>query len=273
MLLHWRSLFRRRQFESEMDGEFAFHREARIADLVRSGLSPEEAARRASLEFGAAARYREECREAHRLHWFEETRRNVRYALRTLRKSPAFSIAAILSLALGIGVNTFVFSVIDSLLLRPLPIDQPEQVAFVETRSGPSHSFPNYREFRDGNQTFAGLAGYRIAPVSLEHNGNPSRVWSYLATGNYFDVLGVKPLLGRFFHQPDDLHPGASPYAVLSYGAWQSRFGGDPNVAGAAIRLNGLSYTVLGVAPPSSPRHRNVLLARSLGPHDDAAPD
>jgi predicted permease len=233
-----------------MDSEFAFHREARAAELIRSGLSPQEAARRARLEFGAG-RYQEECREAHRVHWFDEGRRNVQYSLRTLRKSPTFSVAAILSLALGIGVNTFVFSVIDSILLRPLPIAHPDQVAFVETRSGPSHSFPNYREFRDNNQTFDGLAGYRMAPISLEHSGNPSRVWGYLATGNYFDVLGVQPLLGRFFHQQDDLHPGASPYAVISYNTWQSRFGGDPNIAGSTVHINGLAYTVLGVAPRS----------------------
>jgi predicted permease len=249
MFLHWRSLFWRKRFESDLAGEFTFHLEARTAHLVRSGLTPEEAARRARLEFGAFARYREECREAHRVHWFDEARRNVQWSLRGLRKSPAFSVAAILSLALGIGVNTFVFSVIDSVLLRPLPIDRPEQVAFVETGSRPSQSFPNYREFRDSNQTFEGLAGYRIAPISLEHSGTPSRVWSYLATGNYFDLLGVKPLIGRFFHQQDDLQRGASPYAVLSYNAWQSRFGSDPNVVGSTVRINGLSYTILGVAP------------------------
>ena len=249
MLLHWRSLFRRRRFESEMDGEFAFHLESRTADLVRAGLSPAEAARRARLEFGADGRYREECREAHRVHWLDETRRNIVYSLRTLRKSPGFSLAAILSLALGIGVNTFVFSVVDSLLLRPLPIQEPEQVVFVETPTGPSHSFPNYREFRDNNSSFEGLAGYRIAPMGFESNGVPSRVWGYLATGNYFDLMGVKPLIGRFFHQSDDVQRGASPYAVLSYNCWQARFGGNPGVVGSIVRINGLSYNVLGVAP------------------------
>ena len=247
--LHWRSLFRRHRFESEMDGEFAFHREARTADLIRSGLAPEEASRQARLEFGTTASYLEQCREAHRIHWFDEAHRNIQYSLRTLRKSPTFSMAAILSLALGIGANTFVFSVIDSVLLRPLPIDHPEQVVFVETRTGSSHSFPNYREFRDDNQSFQGLAGYRTAPVSLEHSGVPTRTWAYIATGNYFDLLGIQPLLGRFFHQSDDLSKGASPYAVISYNSWKTRFGGNPNIAGAKVHINGLAYTILGVAP------------------------
>ena len=165
-----------------------------------------------------------------------------------MRKSPGFASAAILSLALGIGLNTVVFSVFDSLLLRPLPISHPEQVVFVETLRGISHSFPNYLEFRDNASTFNGLAAYRISPMHLENNGNPQRVWGYLATGNYFDVLGIKPALGRFFHPDDDRRVGASPYAVLSYNSWRSRFASDPGIVGKAVRINGRTYNVLGVA-------------------------
>ncbi len=247
--LHWRSLFRRNRFEGEMADEFAFHMRARADDLIRSGFPPEEAERRARLEFGGRERYRAECRESHRVNWFDELQRNVRYALRNLRKTPSFSLAAIVSLALGIGMNTFVFSVFDSLILKPLPIANPAQVKFIETHGGSTFSFPDYRAFRDRNTTFDGMAGYRISVMSFEHGGNPSRMWCYLATGNYFDLLGVKPVVGRFFHQADDLHPGASPYVVLSYPTWQARFGGDPNVVGSTVRINGLSYTVLGVAP------------------------
>jgi predicted permease len=179
----------------------------------------------------------------------DELLRNVRYGLRTLRKNPAFSVTAIVSLALGIGVNTLVFSAFESLLLRPLPIHDPERVVAVETANGISHSFPNYKEFRDNTSTFSGLAGYRISPMSLERAGNAERIWGYLATGNYFDVLGVKPALGRFFHQQDDLRAGASPYAVLSYNSWQARFGADAGIVGKRVRINGLTYSVLGVAP------------------------
>jgi predicted permease len=247
--LHWRSLFRRRRFEAAMDDEFAFHREARTNDLIAEGVPPAEARRRAQLEFGAGERYREECREAHRVHWFDEINADVRFGLRTLRKSPVFAATAIVSLALGIGANAFVFSVFNSLLLRPLPIEDPARVKFVETTTGPSHSFPTYRELRDNNSTFTGLAAYRIAPMSMERTGSAERIWGLLATGNYFDMLGLKPVVGRFFHQEDDLKPGASPFAVLSFPAWKVRFGGDPSIAGRVIHINGLLYTILGVAP------------------------
>ncbi len=247
--LHWRSLFRRKRFEAGMQDEFAFHREARATDLIAEGVPPAEARRRAQLEFGAEERYREECRAAHRVHWFDELSADVRFGLRMLRKASVFSATAIVSLALGIGANSFVFSVFNSLLLKPLPIEDPAKVKFVETTAGNSHSFPTYRDLRDNNSTFTGLAGYRISPMSLERTGGPARIWGFLATGNYFDVLGVKPVTGRFFHQEDDLKPGASPYAVLSYFAWKSRFGGDPSIAGQNVHINGLSYTILGVAP------------------------
>ena len=200
----------------------------------------------------AAADHAASCFEGSNWHIvppMDELLRNVRYGLRTLRKNPAFSATAIVSLALGIGVNTLVFSAFESLLLRPLPIADPERVVSVETGNGISHSFPNYKEFRDNTSTFSGLLGYRISPMSLERGGSAERIWGYLATGNYFDLLGVKPALGRFFHQQDDLRAGASPYAVLSYNSWQARFGGDPGIVGKSVRINGLSYSVLGIAP------------------------
>jgi predicted permease len=176
---------------------------------------------------------------------------DVRYATRILLKNPGFALVAVITLALGIGANTAVFSVVNALVLRPLPVERPTQLAFLENAHfGPSQSFPNYKDIRDRNRTFAGLLGYRIAPMELETSNGAQRIWGYLATGNYFDVLGLQPALGHFFHQSDDLNPGARPYAVLSHSAWQSRFGGDPAIIGKTIRLNRLPYTVLGVAPP-----------------------
>jgi predicted permease len=175
---------------------------------------------------------------------------DFRYALRVLLKSPGFTIVAVLTLALGIGANTAVFSIVNALLLRPLPVERPSELVFLEnTRYGPSQSFPDYRDLQDRNQVLAGLVGYRMAPMELETDRGAERIWGYLATGNYFDVLGVKPALGRFFSPSDDVHAGASPYAVLSYGAWQARFGGDPAIVGKIIRINRLPYTVFGVAP------------------------
>src|SRR5258708_9510924 len=139
---------------------------------------------------------------------------DLRYAARMLAKNPGFTLIAVLTLALGIGANTVVFSVLNALLLRPLAVDRPNELAFLESQNGPSQSFPNYKDLRDRNRTFAGLIGYRIAPVALETHDPADRIWGYLATGNYFDVLGVRPGLGRFFKQSDDLHPGESPDAA-----------------------------------------------------------
>lgn len=179
----------------------------------------------------------------------ETISQDLRYALRMLRRNPGFTAVAVLSLALGIGANTLVFSVVNGLLLRPLPVERPDQLAFLETKSGITHSFPTYRDLRDRNRVFSGVVGYRLAPIEMESASGATRIWGLLATGNYFDVLGVHPLLGRFFHQADDLNPGASPYAVLSYNCWRGRFGGDPAIVGKAVRINRLPYTVLGVAP------------------------
>ena len=176
---------------------------------------------------------------------------DFRYAMRVLLKIPGFTVVAVLTLALGIGANTAVFSIVNALILRPLPVERPSELVFLENaRYGAGQSFPDYKDLRDRNQVFAGLVGYRMAPMELETDRGAERIWGYLATGNYFDVLGVKPALGRFFNQNDDVQAGASPYAVLSYGAWQARFGGDRDIVGKMIRINRLPYTVFGVAPP-----------------------
>jgi len=186
------------------------------------------------------------------LRLLDDLRADLRYAVRTLARTPAFVFMAIVSLALGIGANTVVFSVVNALVLKPLPIEQPERVFFAQRQtrqSYPTNSFPNYRDLRDRNTSFDGLVGYRISPIDLEKGGTPVRTWGYLATGNYFDVLGVKPALGRFFHAEDDRHEGDAPFAVLSYDCWIGRFGGDPAVIGRAIRLNRTPFTIVGVAP------------------------
>jgi hypothetical protein len=245
-----RALFHRRQWERDLEDERQLHLDLRADDLVRRGMIREQALRQARMEFGAAESFREDCREAHGLRWIEELRQDVRYVFRTLRRSPGFTAAAVLSLALGIGANSAVFSVINDLILKPLPIAQPAEVYFVQPQYNPNHSFPNYRDLRDRNRTMSGMAAYRVATLSLENPAGAQRLWGYLATGNYFDVLGVRPALGRFFHAADDVVRGGSPFAVLSYRCWRDRFGGDPQIAGRTVRVNGFAYTVLGVAPP-----------------------
>jgi predicted permease len=244
-------LLRKKRREEDLAAELESHLQMHIDDNLRAGLSPAEARRQALIKLGGVEQTKEIYRDRRGLPHLETLFQDLRYASRTLLKNPGFTAVAVLTLALGIGANAVVFSVVNALMLRPLPVERPNELAFLENkRYGPGQSFPNYKDLRDRNRTFAGLLGYRIAPMELETAAGANRIWGYLATGNYFDVLGVKPALGRFFNQSEDLNPGGSPFAVLSYSAWQSLFGADPNVVGKTIRINRSSYTVLGVAPP-----------------------
>lgn len=182
-----------------------------------------------------------------------DVRADLIYAFRTIRRTPGVAITAIISLALGIGVNALVFSVVNGLVLRPLPhVANPDRIVFVQTSHGPGQSYPNYVDLRDRSTAFEALGGYRVAPMSVEAgstSAQPRRAWGYLATGNYFDLLGVHPAVGRFFHAEDDVHPGAAPLAVLSYDEWIAHFGGSPAVIGSTIRINTFPFTIIGVAP------------------------
>ena len=184
----------------------------------------------------------------------DDLRGDLLYAVRTLVRSPAFAVVAVISLALGIGANTLAFSAVHALVPKPLPIDRPAEVVFVQPiGNGVGISFPNYRDLRDRAVTFSGLAAYRVSPMNIDSGAGggtpPARAWGYLATGNYFDMLGVTPALGRFFHANDDLRPGDAALAVLSHDYWTTHFAGDATVVGRTIRINRLPYTVVGVAP------------------------
>lgn len=180
---------------------------------------------------------------------------DLKLAFRRLRQNPAFAIVAILTLALGVGANTAVFSVLNAIFLKPLPVrNSSELVSLNQTMGGntfPTISFPNYRDIRDRNTVVDGLVSYRILPASLGLPGASQRVWGYLVTGNYFDVLGISAVQGRLFRPDDDIKPGGHPLAVISYACWQKRFGGDPAVIGSTVRVNGQEFTLLGVAPKS----------------------
>jgi predicted permease len=179
---------------------------------------------------------------------------DLRLALRRLRQNPTFSAVAVLTLALGIGANTAIFSVINAVLLRPLPVTRASEIVSLnETLGGntfPTLSYPNYRDMRDRNTVLSGLMAYRFLPASLGLPGNNQRVWGYLVTGNYFDLLGVGAARGRVFRPDDDLRPGGHPVAVLTWPCWQKRFGGDPAVVGSTVKFNGMDFTILGVTPP-----------------------
>ena len=180
--------------------------------------------------------------------------KDLRYAVRSLVKRPGFVAVAVITLALGIGANTAIFSLVNAVLLRSLPVDHPRQIVSVAIRGKgdamSAFSFPNFRDFRDRNDTLAGLLVYRFVPLSLSRSGANERVWGFEVSGNYFDVLGVNAIKGRTFHGEEDKTPLANPVAVLSYESWQKRFGGDPDVVGKDVLLNNHQFKVVGIAPP-----------------------
>jgi len=178
---------------------------------------------------------------------------DIRYAIRLLGKKPGFTIIAVVSLALGIGANTAIFSLVNTAMLRALPVEQPEQLYSVYTsRTGTGYSifsYLNYKDFRQRNEVFTDMILYRFAVASLSRGVENERSWCYLVSGNYFDTLGVRPLLGRGFLPEEAETEGSQPVVVLSYDFWQERFGADPNVIGTTVLINGLTYTVVGVLP------------------------
>src|SRR5688572_25372159 len=179
--------------------------------------------------------------------------KDIRYAIRALRQRPGFVSIAVITLALGIGANTAIFSLVNTVLLRSLPVERPGEIVSVAVRgkddSFSAFSHPNYIDFRDRNDVLSGLLIYRFVPLSLSRDGQNERVWAYLVSGNYFDVLGVKPVQGRTFLPEEDKTPLSHPVVVLSYDSWQRRFGGDPNLIGRDVLINNRQFRVIGVAP------------------------
>ncbi|HET8549364.1 MAG TPA: ABC transporter permease, partial [Bryobacteraceae bacterium] len=183
---------------------------------------------------------------------------DLRYAFRTFRRSPIFTGVALLSLALGIGANTAIFTLLDQVLLRMLPVYEPERLVLLDgpgpdrgsRRDENAFSYPMYVDLRDQNRVFSGVLARHGVSLSLTWKGQTDRVNGELVTGNYFDVLGVPQFLGRLLTPNDDRKPGAHPVAVLTYGFWQRRFGGDASVVGKKILLNAHPFEIVGIAPP-----------------------
>jgi predicted permease len=178
---------------------------------------------------------------------------DIRYAMRQLRKSPGFTLAAVITLALAIGANAVVFSVMDAFLLRPLNVPNAQSLYAIERRASfldPSQSYPDYLDIRERNRSFHDLAGYTATEVGVNAGSGASSAWAIEATGNYFDELGIQPFLGRFFHPSDEHGADSAPYVVLSYDYWHSHFNDDRNMVGRVVQLDRHPYTILGVAPP-----------------------
>ena len=240
-----------RRGDARLREEIEAHIAMQAEDNMRSGMPPAEARRQAVLKLGAIETIREQYLAEEGLPILEHLLNDVRYALRQLRKSPGFTTMAVLTLALGIGANAVVFSVLNALVLRPLNVYRPERLFAVEHKEHASYmqSYPDYIDYRNDNGTFSGMAAYSTTDVAVVIGKSAIKSYGYLASGDYFDTLGVQPVVGRFFHASDEHGANSAPYIVLSYDFWRSRFNSNPNLIGTTVSLNTHPFTVIGVAP------------------------
>jgi predicted permease len=248
-----RGLVRGRRQDQDIRDQLHAHLEEATEEYLRQGLSPADARRAARIELGNVSGIEEACRDASG-RWHHDLGKDLGYGARMLRRNPGFSTVAILSLAVGIAANSAIFTIVNSMLLRPRPIASPEEIVELYTgereRPYETTSYPSYLEFRDRNGVFTGLAAYSIRQFTLGDANHVEQIWGEPVSGNYFDVLGVPLQHGRAFLADEDVVPGRNPVVVLSHGLWRRRFNSDPNLVGQAVTINGQQLTVIGIAPP-----------------------
>ncbi len=258
-------LARRDERVRELAEELETHLQMQTEENLRSGMSPREARRRALVKLGGPTQTKEEIRRRRGFPMLEDLWQDLRYGVRILAKQPGFTLVAALTLGLGIGVNTAIISVVNGFILRPLPVERPQEIVVSfwgkksEAKVWGEFSYANYADLRGQNRSFADLCAWRETSAGIstgesrgaDEGGRAEVVWGELVSGNYFDVMGVKPLLGRGFLPEEDRTPNTHAVAVLGHTLWQRRFGGDPSIVGKTVYLNGQPYTVVGVMPES----------------------
>jgi putative ABC transport system permease protein len=246
--LRWRALFRKEELERELDAELRFHLEREAASNRQSGMNADDAHYSALKSFGPLERSKEECRDARGVRFIEEFLQDLRYGKRLLVKHPAATLVAVVTLALGIGANTAIFSVVSAFLLRPLPYGEPDRLVMVDSQHrGQSLgvSFVDYEDWRRQNTVFDELAFFNLRwNANLDFGNETETVSLTFGTANLFSTLRVAPSLG---HGPT---PGENDTILLSHGLWQRRFGSDPAIIGRQLRIDGQALTVIGVMPP-----------------------
>ena len=252
--LRVRTLFRRGRVERDLDRELHFHLEQQIAENLAVGMSAEEARYAARRSIGGAEQIKEECRDMRRVSLVDDLRRDIRYAARVLEKSPGFTAAAVLTLAMSIGANTAIFSVVDAVLLQPLPFRSPGRLAMVWEESS-FLGFPqdtpapaNFVDWKKRNHVFEDMAAMKGDLMSLTGDGPAEEMEVKEATANLFPLLGMRPVTGRTF-LPEEEQEGAAKVVLLSQGLWVRRYNASPEIVGKSIRMNGESYAVVGVLP------------------------
>lgn len=265
LLRRLRALFLKERVEQELDEELRFHLERETDENIRRGMTPEDARLAALRSFGGVELMKEKCRDTRGTRWLADLLQDLRYGVRILAKKPGFTMVAALALALGIGVNTAILSAVNGFVLRPLPVENPEEL--IALHSGKKmdaevwgeFSYPNYLDLREQNRSFSDLCASEetsagISSSESRNAGDSERaevVWGELVSSNYFEVMGVKPVLGRGILPEEDRMPNAHPVTVISHSLWQQRFSADPGVVGKTIYLNGQPFTIIGVMPES----------------------
>jgi predicted permease len=258
--LRVRSLFRRQELERELDEELSYHLELRTREFVAGGLSADNARTAALREMHGIEARKEECRDMRKVNWIQDLIQDLGYGARMLRKSPGFSAVAVLSIALGIGANTTIFTVVNAILLNPLPVRDVSRLVELDTvdsktKVGFAHaeklgmSFPNCQDYQKHNEVFSGQYCIVFAGFTWSGSTEPQNLAGQLVTANYFDVLGLTPAAGRFFLPDEDTKPSGNNVAVFSYSLWANKFGLNPATIGNTMTLNATPYTVIGVAP------------------------
>jgi macrolide transport system ATP-binding/permease protein len=265
MMTWWHRLFQRRKNEEELEKELRFHLDQHTSDLMAQGYSAGEARRQARLALGGPEQVKEMCRDARGTRWLLDLLQDLRYGVRILAKKPGFTAVAALALALGIGVNTAILSAVNGFVLRPLPVEKPAELVAPywgskkDTQVWGEFSYPNYVDLREQNKSFSNLCAWSETSAGISssesHKAGEDEhaevVWGELVSGNYFDVMGVKPMLGRVFLPEEDHTPNAHPVVLLSQSLWQRRFNTDAAIVGKTVYLNGQPFNVIGVMPES----------------------
>ena len=240
----------RRKFLNELDEEMAFHRAQAAQEFIAGGMAPQAAHAAAMRQFGNVTKLREQSHQTVAFR-METVVQDLRFAIRQMLRSPGFAITAVTTLALGIAANVIVFGVLQALVLRPLDVPNAGKVVSLQgARNDTNFSYLEFRDIRDSQSVFSAVAADRVMDFGLDANGATHPIWGYEVSGQYFEVVSIKPLLGRLLARADDDHPGAAEVAVLSWGAWKNYFNSDPAIVGKTVRLNKLPYTVIGVTPP-----------------------
>ncbi len=254
LLSRFASIFRAERLNREIEAEQEFHIAARTDELIETGMEREEATRRARLQFGSRVRAREESHDAKLFAWLESICQDLYYGLRTLIRARSFAAVAILTLALGIGANTAIFSVVNGVLLNPLPYHDANRIIClfeeIPNFKNGSISYPNFLDWQRMNRTFSAIAAYRSTEFNLYGEGEPEHLHGEMISAGFFEILGVNPVMGRTFSKQED-RLGAGPAAMISEGLWRRKFGSTPGIIGKRLIVDGVGRTVIGVVPSS----------------------